>query len=120
MLRIVLAALTVSIACGAEFPAPMEGDLVVKDFRFTTGESIPELRLHYTTVGAPKKDASGKVTNAILIMHGTGGAAAAFFRRRLAGSFSARGSCWTLRSISSSCRTISGMGDPVSHPTGCT
>jgi homoserine O-acetyltransferase len=91
MLRIVLAALTVSIACGAEFPAPVGGDLVVKDFRFTTGESIPELLLHYTTVGAPKKDASGKVTNAILIMHGTGGSGRGFLSQTFGGQLFGEG-----------------------------
>lgn len=59
---------------------PVEGDLVVKDFKFRSGESLPELRLHYTTLGAPKRDAKGHVTNAVLIMHGTGGWGGNFFR----------------------------------------
>src|SRR5690242_9639098 len=69
----------------AEFPAPVEGDLVVKDFQFTTGESLPELRMHYTTVGTPRKDAAGKTTNAVLIMHGTGGSGRGFLSQSFGG-----------------------------------
>jgi len=54
-------------------PAPTEGDYTSHDFHFKSGETLPELRLHYTTFGKPEKDASGKVTNAVLILHGTGG-----------------------------------------------
>jgi homoserine O-acetyltransferase/O-succinyltransferase len=54
-------------------PTPTEGDYVAHNFSFQSGETLPELRLHYTTFGKPMKDASGKVTNAVLILHGTGG-----------------------------------------------
>jgi homoserine O-acetyltransferase/O-succinyltransferase len=54
-------------------PAPVEGDYVIHDFNFASGETLPELRLHYTTYGKPRRDAHGKVENAILILHGTGG-----------------------------------------------
>ena len=50
-----------------------ESDYVSRDFHFKSGETLPELRLHYTTLGKPEHDASGKVTNAVLILHGTGG-----------------------------------------------
>jgi len=50
----------------ADYPSPKEGDWVLRDFRFQTGEVLPELRLHYTTIGAP----SGEP---VLILHGTGG-----------------------------------------------
>ena len=56
----------VALAHAADFPAPKEGDWVARDFRFHTGEVVPELRLHYTTVGAP----SGEP---VLILHGTAG-----------------------------------------------
>jgi homoserine O-acetyltransferase len=62
----------------AEFPAPVEGDFTVTDFKFATGETIPQLNLHYTTVGTPQKNAAGVVTNAVLIMHGTGGSGRGF------------------------------------------
>jgi homoserine O-acetyltransferase len=57
----------------APLPATTEGDYVAKNFRFRSGESLPELKLHYTTLGKPARDAQGRVTNAILILHGTGG-----------------------------------------------
>ncbi|HTX14687.1 MAG TPA: alpha/beta fold hydrolase [Candidatus Baltobacteraceae bacterium] len=50
-----------------------EGDYVARDFHFQSGEKMAELRLHYTTLGTPARDASGRTTNAVLIMHGTGG-----------------------------------------------
>jgi homoserine O-acetyltransferase/O-succinyltransferase len=62
----------------ADFPTPVEGDYTVTDFKFVTGETIPELRMHYTTIGKPVKNAAGMVTNAVLIMHGTGGSGRGF------------------------------------------
>jgi homoserine O-acetyltransferase/O-succinyltransferase len=67
------------------YPAPAEGDLVIHDFHFRSGEVLPELRLHYTTVGKPVKDKDGVVRNAVLIMHGTGGTGRAFLREQFAG-----------------------------------
>ena len=64
---------------------PVEGDFVIKDFTFTSGESLPELRIHYRTLGTPQKDAQGVVRNAVLIMHGTGGTGAQFVGRNFAG-----------------------------------
>jgi len=64
---------------------PHEGDFAVHDFRFRTGESLPELKLHYTTLGKPARDAKGRVTNAVLILHGTGGTGQQFFRPQFAG-----------------------------------
>jgi len=54
-------------------PATTEGDYVSHDFKFRSGESLPELRLHYTTLGKPVHNAEGRVSNAVLILHGTGG-----------------------------------------------
>ena len=86
MLRTAIIVLSAGLCAGAaEFPTPVEGDLVVRDFQFTTGESIPELRMHYTTVGTAKKDASGKTTNAVLIMHGTGGSGRGFLSQSFGG-----------------------------------
>src|SRR5258708_23374715 len=50
---------------------PKEGDFIARDFKFSDGQSLPEVRLHYTTVGTPRRDASGRVTNAVVILHGT-------------------------------------------------
>ena len=67
-------------------PPPMqEGDYVIRNFTFNSGETLPELRMHYRTFGAPKKNAQGVVTNAVLVMHGTGGTGAQFVGRQFAG-----------------------------------
>ena len=62
----------------SNYPAPVEGDFIVKDFKFKSGETLPELKLHYRTIGTPTKDANGVVRNAVLIMHGTGGTGTQF------------------------------------------
>jgi homoserine O-acetyltransferase/O-succinyltransferase len=72
-------------AAAAEYPAPVEGDFVARDFRFASGETLPELRIHYRVVGKPQKDRAGKVRNAVLIGHGTGGSGAQFIRPEFAG-----------------------------------
>jgi hypothetical protein len=55
----------------AEYPKPVEADFVLKNFHFTSGETLPELRIHYRTIGKPERDAQGIVKNAVLVMHGT-------------------------------------------------
>jgi homoserine O-acetyltransferase len=77
--------LAASFASAADYPAPTEGDYTIRDFKFASGETLPELRLHYRTLGKPEKDAQGKTTNAILIMHGTTGSGAQFIRPEFAG-----------------------------------
>ena len=77
--------LVASVASAAEYPAPTEGDFAIRDFKFRSGETLPELRLHYRTLGTPQKDAQGKTTNAVLIMHGTTGSGAQFVRPEFAG-----------------------------------
>ena len=72
-------------AFAADYPAPVEGDFIAKDFRFTSGETLPELRIHYRTLGKPQKDSKGIVRNAVLIGHGTGGSGAQFIRAEFAG-----------------------------------
>ncbi len=64
---------------------PQEGDFVVRDFHFQSGETLAEVRLHYTTLGTPVKDAGGRTTNAVLILHGTGGDGRGFLRPIFAG-----------------------------------
>ena len=62
----------------ADYPAPSQGEWIVRDFRFHTGEVLPELRLHYTTVGAP----SGEP---VLILHGSTGAGTNMLNANFAG-----------------------------------
>jgi homoserine O-acetyltransferase len=73
--------LTVSGLRAADYPTPTEGDYAIRDFKFSSGETLPELRLHYRTLGKPDKDARGKTRNAILIMHGTTGNGTQFIPR---------------------------------------
>jgi homoserine O-acetyltransferase/O-succinyltransferase len=70
--------LAVLPALAADYPTPKEGDWVVRDFRFHTGEVLPELRLHYTTVGAPTGEP-------VLILHGTTGSGAGMLTPAFAG-----------------------------------
>jgi homoserine O-acetyltransferase len=54
-------------------PAPQEGDFILHDFHFKSGETLAEVRMHYYTLGKPAKDSNGRTTNAVLLLHGTGG-----------------------------------------------
>src|SRR5438552_7852092 len=74
-----------SSALAADYPPPVESDYTVRDFKFASGESLPELRIHYRTLGKIDKDDQGKTRNAILIMHGTTGSGAQFIRSEFAG-----------------------------------
>jgi homoserine O-acetyltransferase len=69
----------------AQPPAPREGDFVLRDFRFGSGETLAELRLHYLTLGQPARGAQGVVTNAVLVLHGTGGTGRQFLAPQFAG-----------------------------------
>ncbi|MET0533380.1 MAG: alpha/beta fold hydrolase [Steroidobacter sp.] len=84
MIRIasVLACLFLRTICLAQgsTPQPVEGDVVIKNFRFQSNETLPELRLHYRTLGKLERDSKGVARNAVLIMHGTGGSGAQFLR----------------------------------------
>jgi homoserine O-acetyltransferase/O-succinyltransferase len=71
-------------ALAADYPAPTEADYIIRDFKFASGETLPELRLHYRTLGKPEKNEQGKTTNAVLIMHGTTGSGAQFIRPEFA------------------------------------
>jgi homoserine O-acetyltransferase len=77
--------LAASSSMAATWPAPSEGDYSLKGFRFVSGETLPELRLHYRTLGKIHKDKKGHVDNAVLIMHGTGGTGGQFINDRFAG-----------------------------------
>ena len=99
-------------AAAADYPAPNEGDWIARDFRFHTGDVMPELRLHYTTVGAP----SGQP---VLILHGTTGSGATMLSPASRVNCSAPASRWMRASTSSSCRTPSGPESRPNLPTAC-
>jgi homoserine O-acetyltransferase len=67
------------------WPAPHEGDYTIHDFHFQSGETMPEVRMHYTTLGKPVKDSNGRTTNAVLVLHGTSGSGTGFLRPIFAG-----------------------------------
>src|SRR5262245_47257573 len=72
-------------ALGQDIPVAVEGDFMIPNFRFESGETLPELKLHYRTIGTPKRDDRGVVRNAVLILHGTGGSGRGFLSRQFAG-----------------------------------
>ncbi len=78
----VLVCFSTARGAAAPPPRPLDGDYVIHDFHFASGETMPELRLHYTYLGKPRKDAQGKVVNAVLIMHGTGGSGRSLINER--------------------------------------
>jgi predicted esterase len=81
---------------------------------------LPELRMHYYSFGTPQKDATGRTTNAVLILHGTGGSGQSLLRPIFAGCFLARASCSTATVISSSFLTTSATANRASPVTACT
>lgn len=64
---------------------PQEGDFLIANFQFESGEVLPELRLHYMTFGTPRRNAAGVVENAVLILHGTGGSGQNFLSENFSG-----------------------------------
>ncbi len=79
-----LAALILSSPAGAQ-ALPVEGDFTAPDFTLASGQSLPELRMHYRTLGQPRRGADGRVENAVLLLHGTGGTGSQFLSPQFAG-----------------------------------
>jgi homoserine O-acetyltransferase/O-succinyltransferase len=78
-------------AQAADFPDPIQSDYVIRDFRFASGETSSELRMHYRTLGKPERDNNGVVRNAVLILHGTTGSGGNFIRKEFAGELFGKG-----------------------------
>ena len=78
-------------AADTNSPPPVEGNFVIHDFRFNSGETLRELQLHYRTFGSPRRDNSGVVRNAVLILHGTTGDGAQFLRSEFANELFGKG-----------------------------
>ena len=96
MARILTALFVLVIAISADaqpasFRAPVEGDFVARDFVFTSGERMAAVKIHYRTVGTPRKDADGVVRNGVLILHGTGGSGAGFLGQGYGGRLFGKG-----------------------------
>jgi homoserine O-acetyltransferase len=86
LFAITAAAQTQNPGRAPNYPQLVEGDFVIRDFKFDSGETLPELKLHYRAIGEPKRDASGVVRNAVLILHGTGGSGAGFLSNQFGGA----------------------------------
>jgi homoserine O-acetyltransferase len=87
-LRVLRGSLLLVLAATAQaapYPEPVHGEAVFRDFRFTSGEVLPELKIHYFTLGKPERDAAGRVNNAVLLLHGTNGQGANFLTEGFAG-----------------------------------
>jgi homoserine O-acetyltransferase len=82
---------TTASAQPAPFPAPVEADFIARDFAFNSGERMAEVKIHYRTVGTPRKDADGVVRNGVLILHGTGGSGSGFLSATYGGRLFGKG-----------------------------
>jgi homoserine O-acetyltransferase len=81
-----------SPAGAGDFPKPtQESEVVLKDFRFVTGETLAEVRMHYRAWGKPRRDDKGVVSNAVLILHGTTGSGEGFLKKEFAGELFGKG-----------------------------
>ena len=96
-MRFVVALLLCAVVSAQEVK-PRESDFSLRDFRFQNGVILKNLRMHYTTLGEPTRDAAGTVRNAVLILHGTGGAGSAFLSRNFAGELFGPGQLLDARS----------------------
>ena len=84
-----LALLLIAFAARAQAPAAVEADFLVRDFHFRSGEVLPEVRIHYATIGKLRRTEHG--TNAVLVLHGTGGSLRQFLNDHFAGVLFAPG-----------------------------
>jgi homoserine O-acetyltransferase len=69
----------------ADYPAPQQGDFTIRNFVFSTGETLPAVTMHYRTIGQPRRDPQGRIRNVVLVLHGTTGSGAQFIRPDFAG-----------------------------------
>src|ERR1700728_4193779 len=81
----------VAQSSAADYPAPESGDFAIPDFHVQSGQVLPELHIHYRTLGSPRKNDQGIVTNAVLVLHGTTGSGDNFIRPEFAGELFAPG-----------------------------
>ena len=91
LIACIVVAATATRAQAQPYPAPVDGDFVAKSFRFESGDTLADVKLHYRTIGTPRKDASGAVANAVLVLHGTGGTGRGFVTGGYAGRLFGKG-----------------------------
>ena len=78
-------------AFAVDYPAPKEGEWIAHDFKFHTGETLAELKLHYTILGTPHKNAAGEIDNGVVLLHGTSGSGKNWLLPTLADELYAKG-----------------------------
>ena len=83
---IVLAVATSAMAAdvNTDWPGYQTGDYTIKNYKFVSGETLPELKLHYRTIGTPQKSAEGKIINGVLLLQGNTGTGDNWFRPTIA------------------------------------
>jgi homoserine O-acetyltransferase len=91
MFTLLMVLLAATLARAADYPSSTEDNFRLREFRFASGKVLPELRIHYRTIGVPRKDGRGVVRNAVLILHGTTGSGANFLRPEFAGELFSEG-----------------------------
>lgn len=89
--RLLRAVLVLSMCAGGAAAQGTPGDFTLREYRFASGEVLRDVRLHYVTLGTPRRDARGKVDNGVLILHGTGGTGGQFLGQGFAGELYGRG-----------------------------
>ena len=110
-----VAAATPAFGQGSKWPNYQEADFVVKDYRFHSGESLPELKLHYRTLGTAKRDAAGNIVNAVLLLQGNTGTGANWLRPSLADELFATAQPTPMASLGNAPSLGAGM-QPMSPP----
>ena len=73
MFHLLIAAIAALQGAAIVFPAPERHDFIARNFKFESGAVLPEVRIHYRTVGTPVRDARGRITNGVLVLHGSSG-----------------------------------------------
>ena len=113
--------MTLSAAIFAQQPPkPTEGDFTLHNFRFRSGEVLPELKMHYTAYGKPVTDAKGRISNAVMILHGTTGSGQQFTSERFAGVLFGPSQLLDANRYYIILPDSIGHGHPASRATACT
>jgi homoserine O-acetyltransferase/O-succinyltransferase len=91
LFALVLTLAASATAAQTTWPNQQDGEYVIKDFRFGSGETLPELRLHYRTLGTAKRNAQGEIINGVVLLHGTSGAGTSWLLPSLADELYGKG-----------------------------
>ena len=121
LIRAVLAAL-ISVAAPAlaepeytHWPNYQEGDFIIPNYKFVRGETLPQLKLHYRTLGSAERNAAGEIVNGVLLLQGNTGTGANWLRPTLADELFKDGRVQLHRNLS---RAKNGSTEP-NRPSDC-